>query len=391
MAGEGFMNEELSLLVIGDEDNSIYTAIKDILSEYPKFTLVSTSRVIQQLEDGEHIDIALVLNRQEAPVIEVIQKIKRTSPETLVMFLNSIQDFQLVREVLRAGALDYLVIPDEINLLSERLQTLKEMTKTNKASGAVNSSIFSRGRGEVLAFYSGKGGSGTTFISSAFAQTLKLDSTAEVILLDLNLQYGGIETYLGIETNRSLADLKPVIQEINDSHIRNVTEKEKFSRLEVLLSPRDTEVAESIDEDYVQRLIRACKRSFDFVIIDIPSYIDIASFAAIEEADKIFYVITPDTPSIRVFKSVEELFKRLGIHLDERMEIIINKTGKDSELNGKDLSRFIQYPIAAEIKKDIKGVLHSINKGEPIRKEAKEKRLPAVAKDVQKWVAGLLK
>ena len=385
------MNEELSLLVIGDEDNNIYTAIKDILAEYPKCTLTSANRVIKQLEDGDHTDIALVLYRQEAPVLEVIQTIKRTSPTTIVVFLHSNQDFQLAREVLRVGAMDYLVVPDEVNLLSERLQTIKEMNKTRKASAAGNSSIFSRGRGEVLAFYSGKGGSGTTFISSTFAQTLKLDSTAEVILLDLNLQYGGIETYLGIETNRSMVDLKPVIQEINDSHIRNVTEKEKFSRLEVLLSPRDTEVAETVDEDYIQRLIRACKRSFDFVIIDVPAHIDIASFAAIEEADKIFYVITPDTPSIRVFKSVEELFKRLGIHLDERMQIIVNKTGKDSELNGKDLSRFIQYPIAAEIKKDVKGVLHSINKGEPIRKGTKEKRLPAVAKDVQKWVAGLMK
>ena len=385
------MNQDVSLLIIGDEDNPLYTGMGEFLSSYPKWELVSAIRMVEQLEKEEHTDIAIVLYRQEAAIIEVIQTIKKTSPTTAVVFLHHVQDFQLAREILRAGAIDYLVIPDEKELLSDRIEFLGNMVKVRNKQGGAGSSVFSKGRGEVIAFYSGKGGSGTTLISSTFAQTLKLDSTAEVILIDLNLQYGGVETYLGIEANRSLVDLKPVIHEISDSHIRNVTEKERFSKLEVLLSPRDAEIAEAIDEDYIKRLIRACKRSFDFVILDVPSHIDITSFAAIEEADKIFYCITPDTPSIRVFKGVEELLKRLGIHLDEHLEIVVNQAGKDVELTGKDLSRFIQYPFAVEIKKDIKGVLHSINKSEPIRKEAKEKRLSLVAKDIQKWVSSLLK
>ena len=62
-----------------------------------------------------------------------------------------------------------------------------------------------------------------------FAQTMKLETTAEVILIDLNGQYGGVETMFSIESNRSLADLIPVIGELNESHIRNVSKTQEHS------------------------------------------------------------------------------------------------------------------------------------------------------------------
>lgn len=189
----------------------------------------------------------------------------------------------------------------------------------------------------------------------------------------MNLQFGGAETFLGTETTRSLIDLKSVIHEINENHIRNVTEKEPHSKLELLISPRDAELAEHIDEEYIIRLLRACRRSYDFIIIDLPSVMDENTYTVLEESDRIFYVMSLDTPSIRVFKYVDEVFNRLGVQTNERLEIIINEVGRENELTKKDLERFIDYPITAQIRRDIKGVQAAVNQGQPIRKEPKEK------------------
>lgn len=159
----------------------------------------------------------------------------------------------------------------------------------------------------------------------------------------------------------------------------------------MLISPRDAELAESVDGEFITRLLRACRRTYDFIIIDLPSTIDESTYAALVEADRIYYPITMDTPSIRLLKSVEDLFQRLGIATEDRFEFVINKKGRENELTKKDLERFVSYPVAAEIRRDIKGVQAAINKGNPIRTQPKEKKMILAAKDIHKWVHSMLK
>lgn len=207
----------------------------------------------------------------------------------------------------------------------------------------------------------------------------------------MNLQYGGSETFLGIDSNRSMIDLIPVIHELNEHHIRNVAEKEPYSDMDVLVSPRDAEMAEKIDEEFITRLIRSSKRNYDFIIIDSPVMMDEKVYTALTEADQIYYVMNLDTISIRILKGVETLFRQLGIMTEERMDLVLNFTGRDNELTKKDIERFYSYPVAAEIRRDLKGVQSFTNKGEPLRKEFKERRLPPIAKDIRKWVRSMLK
>lgn len=72
-------------------------------------------------------------------------------------------------------------------------------------------------------------------------------------------------------------------------------------------------IAERIDEDFVLRLIRASRRSYDFIIIDVPTWMDERVYTAIEESEKIYYVMSYDTVAIRVLKSVEDLLQQLGL------------------------------------------------------------------------------
>jgi pilus assembly protein CpaE len=382
------MSTETKIYIIGEKDQ-LYSTIQEPLSQSFElhFLQVQTFRVEIKRHEPK---IAIILKNEYESPIDTIQFLLKETPDLSIIVLHHEPDFQLVRDVTRAGAIDFLVIPDELTLLIDRLQTIVAHTKT-KLEVAPTVSSFKRGRGQVLSFYSGKGGSGKTFLSTTFAQTLKLESTAQVLFIDLNLQYGGAETFLGIESNRTLIDLKPVINEINEHHIRNVSEKESFSKLEILISPMDAELAEAVDEDYIIRLIRACRRSYDFIIVDVPSVMDERSYAVLSESDKIYYVMNLTTPSIKVLKHVEGLFSRLGIVTEDRLEIVINETGRENELSKKDLERFVRYPVRAEVRRDFKGVLAAVNQGIPIRKEPKEKKLVPAAKDIQKWVTSMLK
>ncbi|MFC4558659.1 CpaE family protein [Virgibacillus kekensis] len=370
------------LHVIG-ENELLYESIQAQLNEEFQIHHILTPDVKKHA-----IHIALVLKTGLESPLDLVQIVLAEHPKAAIVFINDTQDFDLLRDLTKIGVTNYFVLPVEEEMLKESLNNLIE----TRLQGELGSSeVFKRGGGSVFTFYSGKGGSGKSLLSTVFAQTLKLESTAKVLYIDLNLQYGGAETFLGLESNRSIIDLIPVIHELNEHHLRNIAEKESHSGLDVLVSPRDAEMAEKIDQEFILRLMRASKRSYDFIIVDVPTWMEERVYTALEESEKIYYVMNLDTVAIRVLKNVETLYQQLGINAADRMELVINFAGKDNELTKKDIERFVSYPVASEIRRDLKGVQSLINQGVPLRKEPKEKKLIPVAKDVQKWVRYMLK
>ncbi|MGG4455867.1 AAA family ATPase [Brevibacillus porteri] len=380
------MNKDMKILVVADYD-SVKDMLRDILTPYEQVRYTTSSEVKKEI-DRIGPDVVLLVQPEDGAGVELVQYIQGELPEGILIYLTEKQDFVLLRDVVRAGAVEYIVMPDELNLLSDRLDKISDLSqiKQRKKGTDASGKAFVRGRGKVYSFYSGKGGSGRTQLATGFAQALKLESTASVLLIDLNLQYGGIETFLSFDNNRTLGDLMPVMDEINEFHIRNVAQREDHSKLEVLVSPRDAETAENMSEAFVTRLIRASRRSYDFVIIDLPTHMNELTFAALSESDMIYYVMNLDTPSVQIYRLVEDLFRRLRIDTAGRLEVVVNQVGRDNELNVSDLKGLFTAPITAEISRDHQGVQAVVNQGRPLQKEANEKKLSPAAKDIRKWV-----
>ncbi|MDR7318345.1 AAA family ATPase [Brevibacillus nitrificans] len=380
------MNPDTKILVVADYD-AIKSMLREALSHYGNVQFTSSREVKKEI-DRIAPDVVLIVQPEDGSGVELVQYIQGELPEGLVIFLTERQDFGLLRDIVRAGAIEYIVMPDELALLTDRLEKIAELgeQQQRKKGTASSGKAFVRGRGKVYSFYSGKGGSGRTQLATGFAQALKLESTARVLLIDLNLQYGGVETFFSLDKSRTLADLVPVMNEMNENHIRNVSLRETHSKLEVLASPRDAETAENMSEEFVTRLIRASRRSYDFVIIDLPTYMNELTYTALEESDFIYYVMNLDTPSVQIYRLTEELFRRLRIDTEGRLEVVVNQVGRDNELTVSDLKGLIQAPIAAEISRDHKGIQAAVNLGLPLQREANEKKLIPAAKEIRKWV-----
>lgn len=383
------MENNLNILLVSD-DEVIHNQILNALGTGYQIERIDYSDVIREVNRDVR-DLIIFVQPDTDISVEVIQSVKSISPHTFIIYIAKKSDFTLLRNITSAGAAEFFVYPDEHGMFIGRFPSIAknyELTKKQQADGITS---FTRGRGQIISFFSGNGGTGKSTLAATFAQTLKLESTAEVILIDLNFQFGGIETLISIESNRSIADLTPVISELNESHIRNVSQTEQHSKMQVLISPCDAEVAETLTEEFTAKLLRTCRRSFDFVIVDLPSYLNSHVVTALEESDKIYYVLAPDTPSLKTLKQVEELSIRLGIDLSTRVEIIFNKIAKDNEIQRKDIKNILRFPITASIRRDLKGLQSYVNKGEPIRKATKEKKLIPFAKDVRKWALAVLK
>lgn len=375
-----------NLLIIGQK-NEMYDLLAAQFGEELKYDWLDPALLRSELKNSNP-SLVLLLH-QPGKDLETHAYLQQELVDVPVVFVHERHDFQLFRDLVRAGAIDYFVIPEDLNGLENQISIL--LARLTIHSEKDKPSSFKRGSGQVFAFYSGKGGSGKTLLSTTFAQTLKFESTAQVLYIDLNLQFGGGESYLAVETARNILDLEPVIDEMTEQHLRNVTAKEPLSKMELLISPCDAEMAEYITEDFITKLIRVCRRAYDFIVIDLPGHMDERTYTALVEADRIYYTMSQDTPSIHVFKHTEKLFQKLGVATSDRLELVLNEIGRDNELSKKDIERFIEFPIAAEIRRDMKGVQMAVNKGETLRKLPEEKKLTPVAKDIRKWVVSMLK
>jgi pilus assembly protein CpaE len=377
------------VLVVSDEQNLSEDIQYRIAGAFPQNLQLHPREVRREIVRLEP-DIVVLLEPHDDTGPQLLHYISNELPNTIVVYLTENRDPILARDVNRSGAFDILFMPDEITAINDVLNRAVKALQVQKKAKSEAAAGFTWGRGQVITFYSGKGGVGKSLVAGSLAQTIQLDSNSSVLLVDLNLQYGGIETYLNVEHDRSIFDLTPVLKELNDNHIRNVTAIEPHSQVEVLVSPMDAEIAENITEDHVQRLLRVARLYYDYILVDLPTEMSPLVFTALEEADRMFYVLTPDAPAMRTLGQVLDLFNKLSIDPQGRLEIILNRLSKDTELNAKDVKQHFDYPVIAELREDAKKVQQLINRGHPIRKNKRDGKSINFARDLQKLARWLL-
>ncbi|SDD08743.1 pilus assembly protein CpaE [Melghirimyces thermohalophilus] len=383
------MRNKEKLLIVSEDPSQAEDIVEQIGSLYPQHHHIEPDEVRKEIVRLQP-DIVLLCERKDGSGVQLLPYLSKEVPDAITIYLTNRRDPVRTRDVNRAGAFDILFLPDEINALEDVLNRAVKALQTKLDSRDEVEVNFAWAQGKVIAFYSGKGGCGQSLVASTLAQTIGLDSSSSVLLVDLNMQYGGIETILNVDNPRNLYDLVPVINELNDNHIRSVTSVEEYSQIEVLSSPVDAETAENITEEHVERLIRTARLYYDYILIDLPTEMTPMTYTVLEEADHISYVMVPDMLSLRVLSNVLDLFSKLNIDPTDRLHLLLNRVSRDTELMPKDVNRHFSFPVVASFREDYKRIQQLLNKGKLIRKSRRERALPNFARDVQKLASWLL-
>lgn len=325
-----------------------------------------------QIHPKEPRVILLAESEESIDLIPVIQQLKKVNASAPVIFLSRTGDFDQIRDMYRAGVTDVLRIPDELEYLESILE--KAIVLAQRGNDQRSFNVHGTEGGKVIAVYSGKGGSGTTTVSVNLAQTMALQSEAKVLLIDLNLQFGGIQHYLDIQFERNLGDLKTVLQEITYSQLSNVLYKLESSGLHLLLSPAHPQEAENFTGEDIEMLFNACRQHFDYIILDLPRELNEVSISAISQTDELVYVLNLDRSSILSLKSVLDILDRYHLMDMSRISLVINKHSKKSDVTTADLEKIVNIPTIGSISEDLKGQLQmSANLGQPLLLERKDK------------------
>jgi pilus assembly protein CpaE len=374
----------LKVLIISQKQEQAIQ-IKEKVASLPITPIVLEYEEVKKEISRLYPQIILLYEPKDENYLSLLPYLQKELPLGKVIYLMEKRDPIKSRDAHRAGVLDVLFLPEELEVLPEIIERAMESVRSGESSERVGK------RGQIISVFSGKGGSGKSLLSAVLGQTLSLEWSQKVLLIDLNLQYGGVETYLQMEIGRNLSDLTPVLEELNDVHIRNVTTVEPYSHLEVITSPTEMEQVNQITEYHVERILRSARLSYDMVIVDLPSHLNLLSYTALEEADQILYLLEPEISSLQILGKVLQQFQTVKIDPVDRFSLVLNPVSTFQDFRRTEVKEYFSFPIRAELREDRKGIQYLINRGKMIRTTKRDRNMTLYARDVQKLALNLMK
>jgi pilus assembly protein CpaE len=149
----------------------------------------------------------------------------------------------------------------------------------------------------VIVVRSPKGGSGKTMVASNVAVLLAEQHPGEVVLVDLDLQFGDVSSALGVEPHYTIADATA------NADLTPTSLKASLSRhtsgLYALCAPPRPEDAAVVTGDDVTAVLALLRAAFRYVVVDTAAGTSEHTIAALESATDVMLVCSMDVSSVR--------------------------------------------------------------------------------------------
>jgi pilus assembly protein CpaE len=232
-------------------------------------------------------------------------------------------------------------------------------------------------------FFSAKGGSGTSLIASTFAGMVRRMFHARVLLVDMDVPAGGIESFTGIASARSILHLQPVLNEMTETHLRSVVQQDPVTGIDILTGSGDSVSAESLSAADIRLFLREAGKHYDLLVIDGGSRITPHTIPLLQEANQAHYILTPETPSLRKLQQMLVHCQNTGVSLD-KIGLILNRAGHINEIQPKDVERFQPLRLAGVVRSDYAAVQPNINLGMPIINRLRDRKPPKFLMDMMR-------
>lgn len=276
---------------------------------------------------------------------------------------------------LEAGADDVIVggfDPSELEgrVMAQLIRAGRVQPPTGAATGSA----------EMVAFFSPKGGVGTTSLAVNTAVLLAGGGTpppstkgapdarfpaSRVLLIDLDLQFGQVATHLNLTPRYSIDGLATDEPALADPELAKMYLTEHGSGLKILAAPARPEADFRVTVEHVDRIVELFRASFDHIIFDLGSRLDPRTVWVLEQSDAHVFVLFPEIAALRAM-SMFMTFLAETTPLQARAAIVVNHVFPKELLKTRDVENLLRAKPAAEIPYTEVEMIRSVNEGVPL-------------------------
>ncbi len=323
-------------------------------------------------------DIVLMdINMPGIDGITASEAITQQVPLAQIIMMSVQGEADYLRRSMLAGAREFLIKPFSSDELISSIRRVYELGASRRqAMPAAEPAAPSKTKqerpaeelGKVVAVFSPKGGVGCSTVAINLAIALHKMEGAQVVLVDSSLQFGDVAVLLNLQANRTLADLAPHIDELDQELLSHVTLSHS-SGIKALLAPPRPEMADLIAPGILTIILDKLRHLYDYIIVDTPSSLSDITLTVLDTSDRVILITTPDIPAIKNAKLFFEVTEALEYPSGKTI-LILNKADRHANIRAEDIQASIKHPVAAQLPLDERTTTLAANQGVPFMMSA---------------------
>ena len=295
------------------------------------------------------LDPDVILIREDLAPQAIWPLVRETviaNPYLAVVVATSSGSAELLGLAMEAGARAVVELPLQVEDVAGKIMSAGGWAQTMRRVIGGEREAATGTSGMLVVLAGAKGGVGTTTIATHLAlASARDDATRRVCLVDLDVSKGDVPLYLDVQHRRTILDLAPVANDLSPRAIADALFQHS-SGLSLLLAPAEGEYAERLTGEQVATILSALRQRHDVVVVDAGAVVTEAAAAAVELADEVFVVTTPDVPSLRGTRRTVELWERLALRKEEAVRGILNRVDKRTDIQPETAAKISGVEVA---------------------------------------------
>src|SRR5579875_1064304 len=251
-------------------------------------------------------------------------------PDRPVVVMSEASPNGFLRQAFEAGADDVITLPQSSEQVAFTLQKVIARRKGIAVPG--------KAMAPLVAILGPKGGTGKTLIATNLAVALA-QRDANIVLVDLDLQFGDIGLALGLSPERTMYDLMkagpPFDHEKLDRHLVRHS-----SGVRVLIAPTRPDHASAVSIDFLREIYASLRTMCDAVIVDTPPGFTPEVIATIDVSSDVCMVGMLDSLSLKNTKLGLETLELMGYD-SERVSLVLNRADSRVGITPDDVATIV--------------------------------------------------
>ena len=214
----------------------------------------------------------------------------------------------------------------------------------------------------IVTILSPKGGSGKTSVATNLAVGLARLHPRQVVLVDLDLQFGDVANVLSLNPRSTLGDVArswPV-----DSANLKLALTSHSSNLYTLCAPLHPAEADDITSEHITGVLSVLHQSFEYVVVDTDPGLSERVLSALDVSTDMVLVCATEIPSIRGLQKALEALDVVGL-TTARRHFLVNRADAKVGIELSDIERSIGQHVDIELPSSI-DMVRATNDGVPI-------------------------
>lgn len=309
-------------------------------------------RLVRQ--KGPHV-VVIEISSTDDPMMEMLVDIHEEMPDLAIVATSAHKNPDLILKAMSSGAKEFLLRPLDFGKLQESVQKVARESLRHRESGEAE--------GRVIAFYSNKGGVGTTTLATNVAAGLAKGGR-RVVLVDFDLQLGNAASFLDLTPQYTMYDLVKQIDKVTRRTVDGFLARHS-SGVAVLAEPRTPAEAESVTSHHVSRILAFLKSAFDYIVVDTPHAFDERTLEVFDGSDEIYVTSEMSLPALRNLRKCLDVFRDLEYN-SARIRVVVNRYDPKGMIRLEDVQESFNFEAFATIPNDFRRVMEGINTGSPV-------------------------